>query len=48
VKRILIADVDVKDLAIFEEYKRAVPATEARYGGKYLCRGGLTKVLEGD
>jgi uncharacterized protein (DUF1330 family) len=44
----LIADVDVTDAAAFEEYKREVPATEQRYGGKYLGRGGLTKVLEGD
>ena len=44
----LIADVNVTDAAVFEEYKREVPATEQRYGGKYLGRGGLTKVLEGD
>ncbi|RAS09403.1 DUF1330 domain-containing protein [Cupriavidus alkaliphilus] len=44
----LIADVDVTDPALFEEYKREVPATEARYGGKYLGRGGRAKVLEGD
>jgi uncharacterized protein (DUF1330 family) len=44
----LIADVNVTDAAAFEEYKREVPATEQRYGGKYLGRGGLTKVLEGD
>ncbi|SIT44377.1 conserved hypothetical protein [Paraburkholderia piptadeniae] len=44
----LIADVDVTDPSLFEEYKRDVPATEVRYGGKYLGRGGLTKVLEGD
>ncbi len=44
----LIADVDVTDPTAFEEYKREVPATEAPYGGKYLGRGGLTKVLEGD
>ncbi|MBP0590247.1 DUF1330 domain-containing protein [Paraburkholderia sp. LEh10] len=44
----LIADVDVTDAALFEEYKREVPATEVRYGGKYLARGGMTKVLEGD
>ncbi|MGU7770355.1 DUF1330 domain-containing protein [Burkholderia sp. MR1-5-21] len=44
----LIADVDITDPALFEEYKREVPATETRYGGKYLGRGGLTKVLEGD
>jgi uncharacterized protein (DUF1330 family) len=44
----LIADVDVTDAAAFEEYRREVPATEARYGGRYLGRGGATKVLEGD
>lgn len=44
----LIADVEVTDAAAFEEYKREVPATERRYGGRYLGRGGLTKVLEGD
>ncbi|KRD53315.1 MULTISPECIES: DUF1330 domain-containing protein [Sinorhizobium/Ensifer group] len=44
----LIADVDITDAATFEEYKREVPATEARYGGRYLGRGGATRVLEGD
>ena len=44
----LIADVDIKDAAMFEEYRRDVPATEERYGGRYLGRGGETKVLEGD
>jgi uncharacterized protein (DUF1330 family) len=44
----LIADVDITDAAAFEEYKRDVPITEQRYGGRYLGRGGLTKVLEGD
>lgn len=44
----LIADVDVRDPVAFEEYKREVPETEARYGGRYLGRGGFTMVLEGD
>lgn len=44
----LIADVDVTDAVLFEDYKREVAATEALYGGKYLGRGGLTRVLEGD
>ena len=44
----LIADVDIHNAAAFEEYRRDVPATEARYGGRYLGRGGATKVLEGD
>lgn len=30
----LIADVDVTDAATFDEYKREVPATEARHGGR--------------
>ena len=44
----LIADVDVTDAAVFEQYRREVPATEERYGGSYLARGGATKVFEGD
>ena len=44
----LIADVDVTDAAAFEEYRREVPETERHYGGRYLGRGGDTKVLEGD
>ncbi|PWK69102.1 DUF1330 domain-containing protein [Aminobacter sp. AP02] len=44
----LVADVDVTDAVAFEQYRREVPATEVRFGGRYLGRGGLTKVLEGD
>jgi uncharacterized protein (DUF1330 family) len=44
----LIADVDITNDDMFEEYRREVPATEARYGGRYLARGGSTEVLEGD
>jgi uncharacterized protein (DUF1330 family) len=44
----LIADVDITDAAVFDQYRREVPATEERYGGRYLARGGATKVFEGD
>jgi uncharacterized protein (DUF1330 family) len=44
----LIADVDIVDAGVFEEYRREVPATEARYGGRYLARGGSTEILEGE
>jgi uncharacterized protein (DUF1330 family) len=44
----LIADVDITDADAFEDYRREVPATEARYGGRYLGRGGAATVLEGD
>ncbi len=44
----LIVNVDVKDPAGFEAYRQAVPATIARYGGRYLMRGGKHESLEGD
>ncbi|MCS6920850.1 MAG: DUF1330 domain-containing protein [Elioraea sp.] len=43
----VIAQVDVKDEALFEEYRRQVPETVARYGGRYLVRGGALESLEG-
>jgi uncharacterized protein (DUF1330 family) len=44
----LIADIEVTDAAAFERYRLEVPAVDELYGGKYICRGGATKVLEGD
>ena len=44
----VIADVAVKDPAAFEEYRKQVPATIEKYGGRYLVRGGATEVLEGE
>ncbi len=43
----LIAEVDVHDAALFEEYRKVVPATIAKHGGKYVVRGGATETLEG-
>jgi len=43
----VIAEVDVHDAALFEEYRKLVPATIAQYGGKYLVRGGATDSKEG-
>lgn len=43
----LIAEVDVTDPAVFEQYRAGVPATIAAYGGKYLVRGGAFEALEG-
>ena len=44
----LIVDLDVKDQAALESYRRAVPATIEKYGGRFLVRGGAFEVLEGD
>jgi uncharacterized protein (DUF1330 family) len=43
----LIAEVEVTDAALFEQYRAAVPATINAYGGKYLVRGGALEALEG-
>ena len=42
-----IVDLDVKDAEALANYRRDVPATVAKYGGKFLARGGATVVLEG-
>ena len=44
----VIADVQVTDEALFDEYRKLVPGTVAAYGGKYLVRGGEWEVREGE
>lgn len=44
----VIADVQVTDEALFDEYRKLVPGTVAAYGGNYLVRGGESDVREGD
>ena len=43
----VIAEVDITDPVAYEEYRKLVPATIARYGGKYLVRGGAVETKEG-
>ena len=43
-----IADLDVTDPAGFEEYRKLVPGTVQKYGGRFLVRGGAVETLEGD
>ena len=43
----LIANVNVQDPAAFEEYRKQVPATIAKHGGRYRVRGGRVERLEG-
>ena len=44
----VIADVEVTDEALFEEYRKLVPATIEAFGGRYIVRGGASEVVEGD
>ena len=43
----VIADVKVTNAAAYEEYRKLVPASIQKYGGKYLVRGGQHETLEG-
>jgi uncharacterized protein (DUF1330 family) len=44
----LIVDIDIQDAAGLEEYRRQVPATVTKYGGRFIVRGGNFERLEGD
>jgi uncharacterized protein (DUF1330 family) len=44
----VIANVTVKDPVRYEDYRRLVTPTLARYGGRFIARGGRIEVLEGD
>jgi len=43
----VIAEVSVTDPKLYEEYRRLVPATLAKYGGRFLVRGGAVETMEG-
>lgn len=43
----VIADIEVKDLEEFQKYSKQVPPTLAKYGGRFIVRGGAHEVLEG-
>jgi uncharacterized protein (DUF1330 family) len=44
----LLVDCEVTDPARYERYKKLAPPAIAKYGGRYLARGGETTRLEGD
>jgi len=43
----VIAEVNVTDPKLYEDYKKLVPATVAKYGGRYAVRGGAVETQEG-
>lgn len=42
-----VADVDITSPAGFEEYRKLVPATIEKYGGRFIVRGGKFELFEG-
>lgn len=43
----LIGEIEVTDPAAYEEYRKQVGATVAKYGGRFVVRGGKVQALEG-
>lgn len=46
-KGYVLGEIEITDPATFADYGKQVPATIAKYGGKYLVRGGKAEVVEG-
>jgi len=44
----VIVDIQIRDPAGYDEYRKVVGASLARYGGKFVVRGGTIDVLEGN
>ena len=44
----VIADVAITDPEKYKEYTAQTPESIAGYGGRFIVRGGLFEVLEGD
>jgi len=43
----VVVQVDVKDPVRYEDYKKMVPPTLAKYGGRFAVRGGQVHSMEG-
>ena len=43
----VIVNVEIQDTKSYTEYIRAAPASIAKFGGRYIARGGRTERLEG-
>ncbi|MGH8668704.1 MAG: DUF1330 domain-containing protein [Burkholderiales bacterium] len=43
----VIGEIEVTDPAVYEDYRRQVMAVVAKYGGRFIVRGGKLETLEG-
>lgn len=44
----IIARIKVDDSAVYDRYRAQTPDVVARYGGRFIVRGGRCELLEGD
>ena len=43
----IVVDISVEDAKTYDQYKLLAPPSIAKYGGRYVARGGKTQLLEG-
>ena len=43
----IIVEVETTDEALMAEYRKHTPGAVAKFGGKFIVRGGKTRTLEG-
>ena len=43
----VVVEVEVKDPVRYEDYKKLVPPSIAKFGGRFLVRGGKVTTMEG-
>ena len=43
----IIVEVETTDEALMAEYRKHTPGLVAKFGGKFIVRGGKTRTLEG-
>jgi uncharacterized protein (DUF1330 family) len=46
-KAYIIADVNITDPILYEDYKKLTPGSLVPFDGKFIVRGGQTETLEG-
>ncbi len=44
----LIANLDIHDAAMYDQYRQKVGAVIAQYGGRFIVRGGAIEPVEGN
>ena len=44
----VLAEIEITNPEAYKEYTTTVPATIAKYGGRFLVRGGRAETLEGE
>jgi uncharacterized protein (DUF1330 family) len=44
----VLGEIEITDKQGYTEYTKQVPATIAKFGGRFLVRGGASEALEGE